>query len=94
MEPLLEAVRIEDWLSWPPPSSLDWVIVGGESGPGARAFHLEWGQELLNVCRVKGVKFFFKQLGSNAYLGGARMQLEDSKGGDISEFPEDLQARE
>lgn len=44
--------------------SLDWVIVGGESGPGARPFDLEWGQSAVNQCRVANVPVFVKQFGA------------------------------
>lgn len=42
---------------------IDWVIVGGESGPGARAPRAEWVLEIRDQCRVAGVAFFFKQWG-------------------------------
>jgi protein gp37 len=40
-----------------------WVIVGGESGPGARAMRSEWVESILNQCRRAKVAFFFKQWG-------------------------------
>jgi protein gp37 len=43
--------------------SLDWVIVGGESGPGARPMHPEWARSLRDQCKSAGVPFFFKQWG-------------------------------
>jgi protein gp37 len=42
---------------------IDWVIVGGESGPGARAMNPEWVLDLRDQCRVAEVPFFFKQWG-------------------------------
>jgi protein gp37 len=42
---------------------LDWVIVGGESGPGARPMRKEWVLELKDQCDEAGVAFFFKQWG-------------------------------
>jgi protein gp37 len=42
---------------------LDWVIVGGESGPGARPMHPYWARSLRDQCQAAGVKFFFKQWG-------------------------------
>jgi protein gp37 len=42
---------------------LDWVICGGESGPGARPMHPEWAQSLRDQCQAAGVPFFFKQWG-------------------------------
>lgn len=43
---------------------LDWVIVGGESGPGARPFNLDWAQEVVKQCSAAGVPCFVKQVGS------------------------------
>ena len=87
---------------------LDWVIVGGESGPGARPFDIEWARSTVRQCWAAGVPVFVKQLGSVAcsadnstYVGNeitqrldARMKLKDRKGGDPSEWPEDLRVRE
>ena len=42
---------------------LDWVIVGGESGPGARPMHPDWARSLRDQCRAAGVPFLFKQWG-------------------------------
>lgn len=42
---------------------IDWVIVGGESGPGARPMAEEWALDIRDQCRVAGVPFFFKQWG-------------------------------
>jgi protein gp37 len=42
---------------------IDWVIVGGESGPGARPMKPEWVMDIRNQCRRAGVPFFFKQWG-------------------------------
>jgi protein gp37 len=42
---------------------LDWVIVGGESGPGARPMHPDWARGLRDQCVPAGVPFFFKQWG-------------------------------
>lgn len=42
---------------------LDWVIVGGESGPGARPMHPDWARGLSEQCAVAGVPFLFKQWG-------------------------------
>lgn len=43
---------------------LDWVIVGGESGPGARPMHPDWARSIRNQCEAAGVPFFFKQWGA------------------------------
>lgn len=42
---------------------LDWVIVGGESGPNARPMHPAWAHSLRDQCQAAGVPFFFKQWG-------------------------------
>jgi protein gp37 len=42
---------------------LDWVIAGGESGPGARPMHPDWIRSLRDQCQAAGVPFFFKQWG-------------------------------
>jgi protein gp37 len=44
-------------------AKLDWVIVGGESGPGARPMHPDWARGLHGQCETAGVPFFFKQWG-------------------------------
>lgn len=44
-------------------SRIDWVIAGGESGPGARPMHPEWARSLRDQCQAAGVAFFFKQWG-------------------------------
>lgn len=49
-----------------PPSGtgpVDWVIVGGESGPGARPMHPDWARSLRDQCVAAGVPYFFKQWG-------------------------------
>lgn len=45
-------------------SGLDWVIVGGESGPGARPMHPDWVRSIRDQCAKAGVPFFFKQWGA------------------------------
>ena len=42
---------------------IDWVIVGGESGPRARPMDVEWAVDIRDQCRSAGVAFFFKQWG-------------------------------
>lgn len=46
-----------------PLAGIDWVIVGGESGPGSRLMDKAWVESLLAQCRRAGVPFFFKQWG-------------------------------
>lgn len=47
---------------------LDWVIVGGESGPGARPMHPDWARELRDQCVAAGTAFHFKQFGEWAWI--------------------------
>lgn len=70
MEPLLGAVDLWDYLPDPysgcPRASapaVDWVIVGGESGPGARPMHPQWARDIRDQCYSSRVPFLFKQWG-------------------------------
>jgi protein gp37 len=67
---------------------IDWVIVGGESGPKARRMELEWALSLVRQCQSARVPVFVKQLGKHHALRG------DPKGHDLSRWPEDLRVRE
>lgn len=44
-------------------AKLDWIIVGGESGPGARPMHPDWARSIRDQCQAAGTAFFFKQWG-------------------------------
>jgi protein gp37 len=70
---------------------IDWLIVGGESGPHARPMELEWAHELAAACEVAGTAFFVKQLGT---VTGRALGGTDWKGGDVAAFPRDLRRRE
>jgi protein gp37 len=48
---------------WLIQSGIDWVICGGESGPGARPMHPDWARSLRDQCESAGVPFMFKQWG-------------------------------
>lgn len=63
-EPLLGSVGSVDL------AGIDWVIAGGESGPGARRVDIEWLREIRNQCRAQGVAFFFKQWGGRTPKAG------------------------
>jgi protein gp37 len=93
---------------------INWVIAGGESGPGARPCALEWIESIVAQCREASVPVFVKQLGacvvseqracetdeiakrdfgfSSRWLW--RAGLTDKKGGDMAEWPDELQIRE
>jgi protein gp37 len=74
---------------------VDWVIIGGESGPKARPCNVEWMRSLVQQCKEAGVAPFVKQFGAKPMaVDGARLLLEDKKGGKMSEWPEDLRVRE
>lgn len=60
MEPLLGPVDISSYLAT---GLIDWVIVGGESGPNARPMHPDWPRNLRDQCEAAHVPFFFKQWG-------------------------------
>ena len=111
-EPLLGAVDLSKWLSldqWlvnplnqcgPAPETIDWVICGGESGPGARPMHPDWARSLVQQCKSAGVSVFVKQMGTvwardkYSMLGKSLYARGDTKGHDMYHWPEDLQVRE
>jgi len=69
---------------------IHWVIIGGESGPKARPFHLEWARSVIEQCGKAGVAVFMKQLGARP----VGLKLRDPKGGDWDEWPADLKCRD
>lgn len=69
----------------------DWLIVGGESGPGARRTDLSVFRDLRDQCRAPGIAFFMKQKGT---VLAREMHCKDRAGADIDEFPEDLRIQE
>jgi protein gp37 len=76
VEPLLEDLGPVDL------AGIDWVIVGGESGPKRRPMDHQWARHLRDQCRTAGVAFFFKQ--SSAFKPGQGDRLD---GRVIREFP-------
>jgi protein gp37 len=54
-------------------AGIDWVIAGGESGPGARPARQEWVTDLRDTCVGTGVAFFFKQWGGITPKSGGRL---------------------
>lgn len=84
-------------------SFIDLVIVGGESGPGARPFDLAWARSTIAQCKVAGTCCFVKQLGAVPFerwrstsgeSGEIVLPLRDRKGADPAEWPADLRVRE
>lgn len=121
VEPLLGPVDLKRWLRWPTdsfgipypgnPNRIDWVVVGGESGPGARPCRLEWIRSIVQQCAAAGVPCFVKQIGSRPEFAsdhwpeGLTSALWSSdlgfydypatkKGGDPTEWPDDLRVRQ
>jgi protein gp37 len=101
IEPLLEDIGELDL------RGIDWVIIGGESGPGARPFNLAWARKIIAQCNAADVAVFVKQVGSMPFDGmcklpGSRfvepsrnsIYLHDRKGADVSEWPEELRVRQ
>lgn len=74
--------------------SLDWLIVGGESGTGARPFDIAWARSAVAQCKAAGVPVFVKQMGARPSESGKPALYRDIKGGDMSEWPEDLRVRD
>ena len=76
-EPLLERVNIRPWLQ---KGVLNWVIAGGESGPGARPMDPDWVRDLRDQSVDSGVAFFLKQLGGvRNKRGGADALMSDGE---------------
>lgn len=113
VEPLLGPISFTDGPLHPEESTMGewsvldlgikWVIVGGESGPGARPCDVQWVRSIAGQCRIAGVPCFVKQLGSdprdvdgnaNAGLSSSKLKMIDRKGGDMEEWPRDLRVRE
>lgn len=90
-EPLLGPVDILRWLQ---SGQINWVIVGGESGPGARPMRLAWVYDLVRQCNLAAVPVFVKQLGAAPLSMGYERYPVSGKGGDMVEWPEDLRVRE
>jgi protein gp37 len=101
-QPDIAWLRHRDWPDdfqyWT--TGLNWVIVGGESGPKARPCDVAWIRSTIRQCKDAGVPCFVKQLGarsvenSSDYCCGKRVRLRASKGNDPAEWPEDLRVRE
>ncbi len=83
-EPLLEDLGAIDL------AGIHWVIVGGESGHGARPMDPGWARSVRDQCHAAGVPLFVKQMGS----GWARGLGVRNKGGSWEDLPEDLRVRQ
>lgn len=63
--------------------TLDWIIVGGESGPKARPMHPDWARSLRDQCAAAGVPFLFKQWGEWAPV----LMVDDGAGNESPAYP-------
>lgn len=88
-EPAIEYVRFA------PVSGLDWIIVGGESGPKARPFDLSWARRTVEHCDNYGIACFVKQMGDDPVDGSAGCEVHFSAhhGADPAEWPEELRVQ-
>lgn len=88
VEPLLEDLGPLDL------SGIHWVIIGGESGPGARPFDIGWAESIVHQCNAQQVPVFLKQLGAapTSSFGDmpVKIRLKSKKGSDESEWPPHL----
>ena len=86
VEPMLGDVDLHPYLD----QGIGWVIVGGESGPGARPIDLAWVERVIVDCEAAGVPVFVKQLGS---VWAKEHGAADRKGGAPAEWPKHLRVR-
>jgi protein gp37 len=86
LEPLLGPLRDLDL------ERIDWVIVGGESGPGARPMEPEWVLDIRDQCQRARVPFFFKQWGGTNKKSSGR-ELEGRTWDEMPEDPEQRTAK-
>lgn len=88
IEPLLEDLGPTDL------TGIDWIIVGGEAGGGARPFDTQWAQRLVDEARAQKVACFVKQVGAKPLEDGCPLPISNAKGGDMADFPEAIRVRE
>jgi len=75
-------------------SLLDWVIVGGESGPGARPMDERWAADLVDQCQAADTAVFVKQMGSVWAAANAANRADNPKGGDPEAWSETMRVRQ
>lgn len=76
LEPLLEGINLAqaNWLNRVECGyKIDWMIVGGESGPAARRCHIEWIDDVRHQCATASVPCFVKQMGGNAVCSNVNL---------------------
>ena len=99
VEPMLGPVDLMQWielgLGWygenvngglEPDRACNWVICGGESGPGARPMHPDWARSLRDQCQAAGVPFFFKQWGEWAPFYDVMLHDKYGTGAPLAEY--------
>ncbi len=89
-EPAIEAVKFRFPhfalnLGLPNP---DWVIIGGESGPGARPFDLQWARDVIELCKLGKIAVFFKQAGARPYVNVKDLAAHQRAWPYSKQFPE------
>jgi protein gp37 len=93
VEPMLEPVDVAPWLGLPAPNKralISWIIVGGESGGGARPMHPDWVRGLRDQVQAAGARLFMKQIGSNHTLWPG----VTGRGQDPAQWPADLRVQD
>lgn len=71
-------------LRYGPARYLDWVIVGGETGPGSRPMHPDWVRSLRDQCQEAHVPFFFKQWGDHVECDGSQSPSPSTRMSDMT----------
>jgi hypothetical protein len=96
-EPLLGPIDLTAYLPRLDLPRLDWVIVGGESGPQHRPMHPDWPRSIRDQCTSTGVAFLFKQWGGRTAKAGGREldgrtwdQYPDTIGEEVSNMTDDI----
>lgn len=84
-EPALGPVNYGEYLPWHRDErqpGLDWIVTGGETGPGARPMPPEWALSVFRQCKAAGVPFFWKQAGTHLerHIAKGEVDLPDGYG--------------
>jgi protein gp37 len=85
-EPLLGSLDLKHWFTRRGFHPIDWVIAGGESGPGARPMHPDWPARLLQQCQAHRVPFHFKQWG---HWVPAELVADEEKPKSVVQLPQE-----
>lgn len=99
MEPLLFDLAAFDDVRWNNGwalvlDAMDWIIVGGESGPESRDCCVNTVARIIADCAAAGTACFAKQLGARPRIHGCQIALRHPKGGDPAEWPEGMRVRQ